>query len=85
MDYRPIASPATPGDAIVGAKTSNYSGHGLTLERPRGLKAAMSNMGKILAVSPHKGKKKKNVGGLYITIIFRAGLLAPNTSGICSS
>ena len=52
-------------DAMMGAKTSNYSEHGLTLERPRGLWATMSNMGKILAVSPHKEKSERDRWFLY--------------------
>lgn len=67
-------------DAMMGAKTSNYSEHGLTLERPRGLWAAMSNMGKILAVSPHEEKVRSKAGGFYMAGIvrtFRAGLVAP--------
>lgn len=59
MNHRPVASPEKSDDAIMGTKTSNYSGHGLTLKQPRGLWAAMSNMGKVWPCRRTKEKKKK--------------------------
>jgi len=43
----------------MGAKTSNYSGHGLTLEQPRGFMGSYEQHGEGLAVSPHKENNQK--------------------------
>lgn len=84
MNHRPVASPEKSDDAIMGTKTSNYSGHGLTLKQPRGLWAAMSNMGKVWPCRRTKEKKKKTQGGFCMgTVeIFRAGITFDSTSTI---
>lgn len=66
----------------AGAKTSDYSEHGLTLERPPGKTkkawAVMSNMGKIMAGLPHEEKEEEKRALIYILTLtlvrhFRVG------------
>lgn len=69
-------------ETTVGTKTSGFSGHGLTLEQPRGqttevARAVMSNMGKKWPCRRTKKKKqvseRRRIYSFETVRMFRAG------------